>query len=299
MRWSVTFFFALALASGLLLIPATADGASWALFDMPTWLRILRVTLWGSVLMVVVWGAMVRLLGGGGPDGVVYRAEYAWRREPKSPMRPVGPTVPVTTGVVVTEYRPQLKEYGAFARATARTVLPFGGLVLAYVIVQLTLADAWSAAKIALAAGIVLPTVIGGGWVLMIFARSRVLIHPDGVTVQGAFRKVVVSNSANCVVATGRARTALTTLGALFVDRATGRRAAVWDTVFEFASSEHVVTQVVPKITRRKQPDRELARYVSWGDKHPYFPVVAILAVLFFGLLAGADPSELVGTGAS
>lgn len=294
MRASVILLVGCAIVSSVALYLVRAHlgvgpGGQWPAREQEEWILAIKSVVLASWLLIFLWGP-VAFVKDPALDGISGRA---WQNPATEPMSPVGEKVPVRTGTVLAEYRPRLAEYGAFARRAAGAFGWLTLIVLVYVAYSLLRSSAWREWTNVLLLAVVVPLAVGFGWIAAIFARSRVLIHPDGATIVGAFRKVVISNSPNCVIALDEARTSLTDLGSLYIDRATRRRCAVWTSVFDITDADlnEAVLRVAPRVELQDRPSRELARYVSLGERMPFLPLLVIVWGLVFFLSWSARAS--------
>ncbi len=267
MRFTTTFF-AVVGAAALAGVSATSDHD-----------QILAVIGVSAGMTALLWGLLV--LASGGPRKF-YAAERAWGDRPATPLPDLVPPVAVQTDQVLHVYRPSPGAYGRYVLPVARGGLVAAVPVLAYAVWALS-NDGFSGLAVPLVLGsVAIAALVGGGWVALIFARSRVDIHPNGVTLTGAFRTVVLDNTTNSLIVRGEARSALHSLGSLWVNRATGQRCAVWEPVFDLpiGGLDPLLRGTVARSVIRQVPSRDVARYVSLGERRPMLPLAVILYLI-------------------
>ena len=265
MRFTTTFFAAVAVLA-LLLDAVEPSG-------------VLQVLYASAGMMALVWGFLVLVSGG---PRKFYAVERQWREAASTPLPALVTPVAVATDQVVTTYRPVGARYGHYAKGIAWGAILAALPVLVYAVAVVG-RDGWSwpavAAVLVAVAGALLA---GGGWVLLIFTRSRVEIHPNGVTLRGAFRTVVLDNTTNSLIIRGDARSGLHGLGSLWVDRATRRRCAVWVEMFDLPTGglDPLLRGTVGRSVIREKPSRDIAPYVSLGERKPYLPLAIVVYVI-------------------
>ncbi|SFC85116.1 hypothetical protein SAMN04487968_112116 [Nocardioides terrae] len=294
MRFTGSFFAALTVASQVGWW-AASRGHDEAIVGRARLDPLFGVLFLALLMTTLIWAGLV--LFSGGPRAF-YESSREWRREPAEPLPPTVPAEPVRTDRVLRVYRPDSTRYAVYAKGMAPLAVTLAAPILAYAIFSLWV-DGFLAAGVGLALAIgALLALVMGVYLLCLFRRSRVEIHPNGVTVVGAFRKVVLSNTVNTLVIAGDARTGLHDFGPSYVDRLSGKRCAVWETVFDAPNSvDAMVMGTVPHAVRRTTPRRDLAKYVSIMERERYLPVALGLfgIVLIASLAVGISQSDGLG----
>lgn len=260
MRNILQFFCILFLLSISLLV--IADIQDWdALIH-----KILIIAIASTGAMVVFWGIW-QLFNGGAKR--LQKKDQDWKRAAEYPLPPLVPSPSVNTNEVTASYQLSLPRYKQFAFTLAKYAIPSAASVIIYSTWSLQNSGFFSiqSATAILVTSISVTLIIGTGWVALLFKRTRVDVHPNGITIQGVINRVTLDNTTNCIMVQ---QSALgdTGYGTLYVNRASGKKCRVWNDFID-VELDNLVLSTLPKIRANvhDKPNRDIAPYVSLNHK--------------------------------
>jgi hypothetical protein len=286
MRFTGTFFWVLVLLVTPLKI---ATGNGWG----PGWAAPVALAGMAAALMMALLWTLIVVFGGG--PRRFYAENLAWKQQAQRPLPPLVAPVAVDTATVLESHGSSWHSYVPWLRGQAAYAVPAGLPVVLYAVVMIVLGRTAGPVVWSLALCIGPLILFGAIHTFLVYTRTALLIHPNGVTVQGAWRKVVLDDTSNCVLVTGEALTGLYDMGTIYVNRATRQRAAVWELALS-VPVEHIVRTRLPRTVTANQPSRDLAPYVSITQRAPQVltcGIVLALIVIVTAVLvsAGVDGS--------